>query len=854
MTEPGTRDSASPHDDREPRHGRSPFTVLAVFFVAGVLLGITVTSPRLWATLTCVLLVLAVVARLRGRGVSSLVPALLAATASAALWTCVRTAYVDADDIRHHLADTSQLARITGVVDSPPQITPAQQGAFGRFSYRPPVTYAVLDADTLETSGGDVRVSGRVLLKINQADHRLAAGSRIVATGWLSAISPPANPGEFDYARHMADRGIYARISLPHRENWSLVEPPSPSSFAAAIERLSNASSRSLLAGLSPDPLRSALLDALLLGRWNHNLTDLADDFRRTGLMHLLSISGAHLSILLGLAWAIGRAVATRPPRPVWIALAVLVFYLLVVPPQVPLMRAGIMAAAFMFAFATGRVSSGIEALSLSAIVVLVWRPQDITSPGAQLSFLGVASLLLFTRPLSQRLSPKPDSDEIAQVGQVRVTLRRWTADFISANIVASVISAPLIAYHFGMVCPLGAVLSMLILPVVTVVMSIGFLKLTIGSALPTVGQWLASPLSWSTDTFIGMVERGARTPGSSVELAFQPGAVWTIGATAVLAAIFAGWFHRRRIAFAGSLLLCGVWLSLPLGRANLDAYTASPRGALTLHAFAVGDGSCFLLRSTGADGRDRTLMFDCGSNEYLDLSRRSIAPSLQTLGVGRIDTLVISHADLDHFCGVLDLADVVPIGRVLVTPQLLAEARRSPGSAVSQLLRGLRDRAITLETVGEGWSDTLGDAELALIWPAADLVTPRNNDASAVLSVRFAGRRILLNGDIEQLAQAGLLTRGASALRADVADLPHHGSFVETSSQWLSAVAPRVVLQSTGAARLDRDKWADVIPPGVERLITHRVGAIRVDIDADGAIRTSTFRRLRDAGETVRQ
>lgn len=847
MTEPGERVSVNARSDFAERSRRKPLTVLAAFWVAGVAMGVSLDAPWLWATLVCVLLVAAVAAMRRWTGFVSILPALLASTAVAALWACVRTGYIDTSDIRNHLTDNSQLTRVTGVVDSTPQITPAQQGAFGRFSYRPPVTYAVIDVSTIATDRGELPVSGRVLFKINQADHRLAAGARIMATGWLAPITAPANPGEFNYARQMADRGVYARLSVPHRENWTMIEPPAISSVAAAIERLSNASSHALLSGLSMEPIRSALLDALLLGRWSHNLTDLAEDFRRTGLMHLLSISGAHLSILLGLAWAIGRFIAPRPPRPVWIALAVLVFYLVVVPPQVPLMRAGIMAAAFMFAFATGRVTAGIEALSLSAIIVLIWRPQDIASPGAQLSFLGVATLLLFTRPLSYRLSPRPDPDEIASIGQIRLTLRRWTADFISANIVASVISAPLIAYHFGMVCPLGAILSMITLPVVTTVMSVGFLKLTIGALLPVSGQWLAPPLAWLSDTFIRMVEMGARTPGSSVEVAFPPSALWTTAATAVLLALFAGWFHRRYLALAGSISLCAIWIAMPLGGAHGDGYSNTAPGGLTVHALAVGDGSCFLVRSRDESGHDHTLMFDCGSSDYLDLSRRSIVPTLKLLGVRRIDMLVISHADLDHFCGVLDLADLVPIGRVLVTPQLLAEVQRSPGSAVAQLIRGVRDRKLAVETVSEGWSHKLGGADCVLLWPPADLDVPRNNDSSAVLSVRFAGRHMLLNGDIQQVAQTGLLAHPEKLL-ADVTDLPHHGSFVENSPQWFAAVNPRVLLQSTGAARLDHDKWADTIPSDVKRLITHRVGAVRVDIDEDGTIRTMTYRRDRDA------
>ena len=129
------------------------------------------------------------------------------------------------------------------------------------------------------------------------------------------------------------------------------------------------------------------------------------------------------------------------------------------------------------------------------------------------------------------------------------------------------------------------------------------------------------------------------------------------------------------------------------------------------------------------------------------------------------------------------------------------------------------------------------------MIWPAADFVAPRHNDTSLVMSVRAAGRRDLLNGDIQQQAISDLLAAGSELLRADVTDLPHHGSFVEASPRWLRSLAPMMVLQSSGPARLLHDKWAGQVPANITRLVTWQQGMAEVDVDPAGRITWSSFK-----------
>lgn len=251
----------------------------------------------------------------------------------------------------------------------------------------------------------------------------------------------------------------------------------------------------------------------------------------------------------------------------------------------------------------------------------------------------------------------------------------------------------------------------------------------------------------------------------------------------------------------------------------------------------AVGNGSCYLVRSGG-----HTLMFDCGSQSYLDVGTRTVAPALAALHVHRIDMLMLSHADIDHYCGTLDVADAVPVDRVLMTGQMLDEARQEPWAAIGHLLAGLKSRHLPIVQVQRGWRGTLGRAKLSLLWPPRDFLAKQDNDMCMVLSVRAGHRRLLLNGDIQQIAMQGLFAH-RTHLRADVTDLPHHGSFVEDSPRWFARVDPLLVLQSTGPARLANDQWTRLLMgTDVQRYITARQGMVRLRVASDGRMWVKTF------------
>ena len=847
---------AAIHSSRHP--WIAPLVTLAGFWIAGILLGKLADTAGGWTLLSGLLALIALVTLLRGRGGQARRWGLLAVLAVSAAWSGVRR-QVPADHVAQFLSQQPQLIGVVGTIEGEPQIRPAQTGAFASFSYAGPVTIGVLRLASISVDRRDRSCSGKLLVKIAEADYRLRDGIVIRATGWLSAIEGPMNPGERDFRSILTNLGLNGRFTLPKRGNWQIIPPdfdslPPENRLGTRVRRwrkeLSRAAATTLRAGMAEHPRRLALLETILLGRRLDHWYELAESFRRVGLAHLLSISGAHLGILLGLVWWGIRILTGRPTVSALAVLVVLVLFLMVVPWRVPIVRAAIMALLFALGYGSGRRPAGLAVLALAAVVVLIWRPSDLFSAGFQLSFGAVAGLILFARRVGQWIWAAPRPELMGGLsggwsGWWWWRIRRWFVDYLAANLVAFAIVVPLVAFHFQLVTPLAIVLSIFALPLVVMMLGIGYAKVLLGMLYPSLSPVLAGPLTWFTNWMMGLVDHAAQWPGVTIELPTAPSIIWVIGAVALVLAVLSGRFAKRRLAMSGAIGICLIWMVLsadPTGR-TLRTIGLGRDPPLRVSMLAVGDGSCYLVQIAPRDAEPQTIMFDCGSQRYLSVGLKTVLPVLRYFGIRRLDTLVISHADLDHYGGALDVMDQVPIGRVLFPAYLLAEARRDETSAAAFLVKQLRATGARTQTIGRGWSQRHGSVELEALWPPADLIDPGRNDTSIVLRIQVGDRRLMLCGDIQQKAITQLLDEGTD-LQADVCDLPHHGSFVEASPRWLQAVAPQLVLQSSGIHRLRFDKWRPWLEPlDIQRYVTARDGMVQVTVDNQGQIAVSTFK-----------
>lgn len=533
--------------------------------------------------------------------------------------------------------------------------------------------------------------------------------------------------------------------------------------------------------------------------------------------------------------------------------MAVLVLFVMAVPMRTPIARAAVMAGLFAWGAWSGRRVSSVSLLAVAAVLVLVWRPGDLFTAGFQLSFAAVLGILWFSRRVQERVWPEDPLGGYA--GSAGWLAGRWVVQALVVSTVAFLSVAALVVFHFETVSVWGIVLSVVGLAPLAGLLGVGYVKVLSGLVWPSVSVVLAGPTRWLTGVLTGLVEEASGWPGAGWEVA-SPGAAWAVGATAVAGAWMAGGFAGRRVAGVAAAGVVLGWLVLGPGQAEVggELPTAvvsvaeqqgvdAERDAVVLEVvmLAVGDGSCFLIRSGG-----ETVMFDCGSAQVAEVGRRIVLPALEALGVERVDVLMLSHADLDHLVGAAELIGKVPIGEVVASRDVLEEAAVHPAGATAVLMGLLSEAGLVPRAVGQGWTRKVGRAELKVLWPPESFEVARfgNNEKSLVVDITAAGRRVRLHGDVQKQGMEGLLAGSPSGV--DVADLPHHGAWVrDTSRAYMGVLRPGLVLQSSRANKLERDasQWGPVLwAIGAERAVTGRDGMTRVQVLADGRVRWWTY------------
>jgi len=693
-----------------------------------------------------------------------------------------------------------------------------------------------LDVSDFVTDTGALHPArGRWTLVITQQPDdpvpNIRPGSIIHATGRAIPPRVALHPGERDPSPFRRSAGRAGSLSVPH---VSLIETQSEAphrrpNIRAVRSRISDSAHRSLMRGLG-DPATDAgpaLCAALLMGRYEAGGADTVDAMRRIGLAHLLAISGLHVGLITGGTVLILRRLF-RPTRlDGAFLLIVTALYLLIVEWRIPVLRATVMSAAIAVGMVTSRRWRIRGLLSMSAILLLVHRPEQITTAGFQLSFGVVLALLHLVQPMLERLHPLERP--------ARGSLRGMLFSAFAVSTVAWLIAMPITAWHFGVIAPLSIPLAIIGLPIIAFMLMTGFLKMFTGALAGT----FRDPLSEGLDTLAAALLRtlSEAVAASAHRIDALPGSSIVCDPPhGLLVAIMILWAAARLL---GRMPLSHVKTRfidlLLIGILVVPARVST--APLRIDTIAVGDGSCYVVRDGG-----QTLIFDAGSASISDAGRSRVVPVLRALGVRSIDMLFISHADLDHFSAVPEIMRAFPVRRVLLTRDFCLRARAKGGPS-AKLLRHLEAHPIAVELVDDTWSRSFGRTTLRVRYPAADDTFLTDNDASIVLHVTSPAGSILFTGDIEDAAITRLLAREPD-LRADVLEFPHHGSNQRRSADLIEAVRPDIILQSTGMRRLRNDPWAGRLPESSIRLITARDGSIATELHDDGTIHFRTFRR----------
>lgn len=748
--------------------------------------------------------------------------ALLAAIAAgAASWSAARHRWFAADDLAWSLGDDPIPVVIEGRVKVAPQVVPAPRDPL-RGGGRPPVVESVVVVEKARDGAVWRRRGGLALLSLDGGSPPLLPGDRIRVWGRASRPAAPGNPGEFD--RRAAARAE-RRLSVIRASGEGSVEVLEAGWSAApqrVLARLRAAGSAALRTHVSAE--RGALASALVLGTRGEMTPETNASFMVTGTVHILSISGLHVALLAAGLFAILRVALV--PHGVALGTVALAtgLYMLLVGAETPVLRATLLVWIGCIGSALGRRSAGITALAAAAIVVILWDPAGLLRAGTQLSFLSTAVLLAVAGQVAA--SARVDDPLARLIDHSRHPLerraRRWLAQVGHGLLLGGAVwlaTAPLVAARFHLVSPAGLLLNPLVAPLVGVAMVGGF------ACLLAAPLWAPAAAAAGTvcDAALRLVEwavvHGGQFPGA---FAWVPGPPtwWVVGWYGAFLAMLVVLSATRLERPSTWLLAAAAWCAV--GGLVTALVPAAPRATLETSAAAMGHGLGLIIRAPSG----RVLVYDAGRLGSGSAAGRGLSSLLWSQGVSRIDTLVISHADTDHFNGVPDLLERFAVGRVVVPRHVL----ESPSPAVAELLRAVAVAGVPLASA-EGGDELDFDPSVSvrvLHPPAGSERFASDNESSLVVAVEADGRRVLLTGDLEGAALDRFVAAGPG--HCDLLVAPHHGSVTILPRGLLEATTPAwVIVSGAGGPRWAtvESAWTSAVDPATR--VVRTAGAVRV-------------------------
>jgi competence protein ComEC len=532
---------------------------------------------------------------------------------------------------------------VRGYLDDEPFRLPAPPHDPLRSLDRPATSTATLRVTAIAERDAWVPASGRVRLTVGGPAEGFHAGDEVEAVGRLAAPRGPSNPGEFDYAGYLRDQGVRGTLDVRKaadgltrlRRGWS-------ESLTGWLAILRGWGQDALARSLPPET--SPLAMALLLGEGAPLTSDDWDKYVRTGIIHVLAISGQHLVVLAAVLWSVLRLVGVRQRSGAAAVALFLLGYSLLSGGRPPAMRSGIAVCAAAGGILLYRRTLPANTFALAWLGVFLLNPTDIFGAGCLLSFLSVAVLHWGTGwLLDGKKDPLDELVDATRPAWLRLLRRlgRWLVVTYAVSVIIWLAITPLAASRYNLVSPVGILLGPPLTVLTSVALIAGFLLLVASAICPPLVVLLVPPVHWSLAACVTLVNWADRLPGAHFTVSAIPEWWLWVFYVALLAVLTQAPLRKRwRWGIAGGVC----WLCVGLAGCTVSL----PADELSCTFLAVGHGGCTVLETP--DGR--TILYDTGALGGPDVTRRQLAPFLWSRGIRRVDEVFLSHADLDHFNG----------------------------------------------------------------------------------------------------------------------------------------------------------------------------------------------------------
>ncbi len=667
--------------------------------------------------------------------------------------------------------------------------------------------YLYLKHTILPYSGEQIPLHG-VKVKIRER-KKWKTGELVRVRGVLTLPEKGRNPGQFDSRAYLACRDIYFQVEKGNAESTGGEAAPLGFALQLVREYLERGLDRAA-------PVREAgVLRAMLLGEKKEAGEEIRLLYQISAMSHLLAVSGLHVALLSRGIQRVLRLAGMGIYGSLLVSAVLLIFYGMLAGGSVSAIRAVILFCLSCGARLLGRTYDGMTALAAAASLLLISNPQWLYDSGFQLSFGAVLGVTAVRRGLFG-----PGEGGKGKKKGVKNRIREGA----EAGVAVWLTTLPLMLYYFYEISLYGFLINLFVIPTAGIVLGSGLLGGILGGipVLDPIARVAAFPAVLLLRSYEGISRAAAQLPGAVLILGRPKG--WAIALYYACLLMFCfrkKMFGRirgeKRVKFAlGAAFLVSLFL---LAR--------QPREGTEITMLDVGQGDALAIETE----QGGCVMTDGGSTSEYQAGKYRILPYLKYRGVREVDLWILSHPDLDHYSGFLEILQASAKGETALRVEtLLLPAWMRGGQVERELIQAARAAGTSVVYGKEGDRIRLGGSELTILHPDGEDYGEDPNGGSLTFLLEAEGRKGLFTGDLTGEQEKKLLGRVGDC---DFLKAAHHGSASSTGEEFLSEVRPELTLVSSGAdnpyGHPSPDFLQRVRESGSHTLGTQELGAVRI-------------------------
>ena len=624
--------------------------------------------------------------------------------------------------------------------------------------------------NTPENAPGNARKAHykvRLTEKRNLPDLPLPGDSICFEASWYP-VTPPSVPGAFDTQGWLNSQGLAAYGKF---KRWSAYS--GDWTFERSFFHFRQFLQRRFAKFL--DPAETGLLMGLLAGDRSGIPEVLRSDFQRSGLVHVLAISGFHVVLLAGMLMIFLKATGLPHKIVIIIAVTLLAIYVPVTGGSPAVRRAVMMFAIPQIGTLFGKPANTLNSLGVALLLIILPEPSVIWNPGFQLSFAATAGIIIGTPHNPTKLLP--DSFKQNKLWQ---KIQAFAVDPTYVTFCATLATAPFLIHHFKTLSPFAWFGNIIIVPAISLGMQAGlFAQL--------------SPIDFISGTFCAAARFFLRlaslltrilsdSAAASMTVGpFSPAVLLALGFLILILPICYKNYIARKYAFSCILVATALFA--------FESYHEVLHPSWTLTTIDVGQGDSHLVKTPSG----RHFLIDVGDNRKVDSGKDIVVPFLHHIGVRQLEALIITHPDQDHFGGAISLIKMFPVKEIWTSECSLKE----PKHDWQKFIREANKRKIPIRHVHRGFLWKENFFEIKTLHPIENACVEAN-EGSVTVRLKGLGHSAVLTGDLTVAGEKEILKTDIY-LKSDVLKLGHHGSKTSSSVPFVTAIDPIYAIIPSG-------------------------------------------------------